>query len=226
VTGPGSSTDRESGLTAAPDSAAAARRLQRFILWGLLVLALVAVTGAALWTRMSAAPPPPVLGQVPDFRLVNRDGRVVTRDDLAGAPWVADFIFTRCRVSCPLMTARLARLGREMGERVPRRVSFTVDPAHDTPEVLARHAASFDAPADWLFLTGEPEALYRLMMEGFKLALEVSPPPGTATPEEPILHSTRIVLVDGAGRIRGYYEAFDEASMERLRRDAALLGRD
>jgi protein SCO1/2 len=190
-----------------------------------LVLALVAVGGAALWTRIAAAPPPPVLGEVPEFRLVNRDGRAVTRADLAGSPWVADFIFTRCAASCPLMTARLARLGRDMGRAAPRRVSFTVDPAHDTPEVLARYAASYEAAPDWLFLTGPAPQLHRLMVEGFKLALDPAPPPGTATPEEPILHSTRIVLVDGQGRIRGYYDAFDEESMARLRRDAALLAR-
>ncbi len=209
-----------SALTAVP----AARRLQRLVVWGVLVLALVAVGGAALWTRIAAAPPP-VLGEVPDFRLVNRDGRIVTRADLAGSPWVADFIFTRCAVSCPLMTARLARLGRDMRRAAPRRVSFTVDPAYDTPDVLARYAASYDAAADWLFLTGPAPQLHRLMVAGFKLALDPAPPPGTATPEEPILHSTRIVLVDGDGRIRGYYDAFDEESIARLRRDAALVRR-
>lgn len=205
--------------------ASAARRLQRLILWGILVLGLVGVSGAALWSRFAAPVPLPVLGEVPDFRLVDRDGSTVTRPDLAGAPWLADFIFTRCAASCPMMTARMARLGREMGEQAPRRVSFTVDPAHDTPEVLARYAGAHGAPPDWLFLTGPAPQLHRLMREGFKLALDPSPPPGTASPEEPILHSTRIVLVDGAARIRGYYDAFDEESMARLRRDAARLGR-
>ena len=202
---------------------APARRLQRALLWAFLVLVLVAVTAAAVWTRATAVPPPPVLGRVPDFRLVNRDGRTVTRADLAGAPWVADFVFTRCRMSCPVMTERLSQLGKDEREAPLRRVSFTVDPAHDTPEVLARYAAEHGAPPSWLFLTGPPAALHRLAREGFKLAVDPAPPPGAATPEEPILHSTRFVLVDGAAQIRGYYDGFDEASMDRLRRDLGAV---
>jgi protein SCO1 len=197
--------------------------LRRWILWAALVAALMVVAGAALFQRLERQVPPPVLGEVPAFALTNRDGRTVTRDDLAGRPWVADFIFTRCAASCPMMTTRMARLGREL-RGAARLVSFTVDPAHDTPEALARYAASFEGPADWLFLTGGEQELHRLSREGFKLAVDPAPPPGAASPEEPILHSTRFVLVDGKDRIRGYYDAFDEESMRTLERDLAALG--
>lgn len=199
--------------------------LRRWLLWAALVAALMVVAGAALFQRLERPVPPPVLGEVPAFSLTNRDGRTVTRADLAGRPWVADFIFTRCAASCPMMTARMARFGRET-KGAARLVSFTVDPAHDTPEALTRYAASFNAPADWLFLTGEAEQLHRLSREGFKLAVDPAPPPGTASPEEPILHSTRFVLVDGKGRIRGYYDAFDKDSMRALEHDLAALGRE
>lgn len=188
--------------------------------------ALLAVVGAALYQRLGRPAPPPVLGEVPAFSLTNRDGRTVTREDLAGGPWIADFIFTRCAASCPMMTMRMARLGRELPAGAARLVSFTVDPAHDTPEALERYAASFKAPASWLFLTGPEEELHRLSRQGFKLAVDPAPPPGTASPEEPILHSTRLVLVDGRGRIRGYYDAFDEEATKRLRQDVAALARE
>ena len=197
---------------------------RRAVLWGLLVLALVAVAGAAVWQILNRPAPPPVLGEVPDFALTNRDGRTVHRADLAGQPWLADFVFTRCAASCPMMTARLARLGKELpaGEQV-RRVSFTVDPVHDTPEVLARYAATFHAPADWLFLTGSEPDLHRLSRAGFKLAIDV--PKGDAgSAVEPILHSTRFVLVDGEGRIRGYYDGEDGEAMGRLVRDLKAIG--
>ncbi len=96
-------------------------------------------------------------------------------------------------------------------------VSFSVDPAHDTPEALQRYAQKLGATDRWLFLTGEREEIRRLSIEGFKLGLDLNPAPGMSN--EPILHSTRFVLVDGEGTIRGYYEAFDEPSMERLERD-------
>ena len=196
---------------------------RRGLLWAFLVAALVAVAAATLIQRMRQPEPLPVYGKLPAFSLVNRDGRTIRLEDLAGAPWVADFIFTRCPASCPMMSARMARLDRSFPRDVDvRLVSVSVDPAYDTPEVLERYARKLQAPERWLFLTGEREDVRRLSIEGFKLGLDMDPPPGMAGPE-PILHSTRFVLVDGEGQIRGYYEAFDEASTEKLRRDLLRL---
>jgi cytochrome oxidase Cu insertion factor (SCO1/SenC/PrrC family) len=197
-------------------------RLPRMLLWGLLVAVLVAVTAWALRTRLSA-PDLPVLGQVPPFSLTDQRGETVTLDDLAGEPWIADFIFTRCTLSCPMMTTRMAELD---DGRVPpevRLVSFSVDPDHDTPEVLADYARAFGASQRWHFLTGPKKEILALAVEGFHLALEPEPPEGTAPPAEPIAHSTRFVLVDGQGRIRGYYDGMTREGVEQLERDTALL---
>lgn len=197
--------------------------LRRGLLWGFLVVALVAVAAATLLQRKRQPEPLPVYGTLPAFSLVNRDGRTIRLEDLAGAPWAADFIFTRCPASCPMMSARMARLERSLPRDLDvLLVSISVDPAHDTPEVLERYAKKYQAPERWLFLTGEREDVRKLSVEGFKLGLDMDPPPGMAGPE-PILHSTRFVLVDGEGQIRGYYEAFDEASTEKLRKDLLRL---
>ena len=197
--------------------------LRRRLLWAFLVAALLAVAAATLIQWLRRPDPLPVYGKLPAFSLANRDGRTIRLEDLAGAPWVADFIFTRCPASCPMMSARMARLERDLPRDVDvLLVSISVDPAYDTPEVLERYAKSFQAPERWLFLTGEREDVRRLSIEGFKLGLDMDPPPGMAGPE-PILHSTRFVLVDGEGQIRGYYEAFDEASTEKLRSDLLRL---
>src|SRR5262249_20240895 len=123
-----------------------------------------------------------------------------------------------------MMTVRMARLGRELPEGGNvRRVSFTVDPGYDTPQVLARYAETFHAPPDWLFLTGPEPHLHRLSRDGFKLAVDIHKgDPGST--QEPILHSTRFVLVDGEGRIRGYYDGEDEEAMAKLRQDLRSLG--
>ena len=202
--------------------------MRRGLLWGLLVVALVLVVAATAIERFRRPEPLPVMWNAPDFKLTNRDGRTVTLKDLKGAPWVADFIFTRCPASCPMMTARLARFNRDLPRNFPvHLVSFSVDPKNDTPAVLQAYAQSFKAPDRWLFLTGDGEQIYRLSKEGFKLAIDNAPPPGaTAAPTptaEPILHSTRIALVDGQGRVRGYYEAFDEESMKKMARDLKAL---
>lgn len=195
--------------------------VRRSLLWGFLVVALLAVGGAAVWQLVTGPAAPPVVGEVPDFTLINRDGQTVRRADLAGAPWVADFIFTRCGASCPMMSLRMARLERSLPEDLGVRfVSFSVDPEHDTPQVLDEYAQSLGAPGRWLFLTGDKAQIYRLSTEGFKLAVDDTTP---VSPDEPILHSTRFVLVDGQGRIRGYYEAFDEPSLERLVKDLRAI---
>jgi protein SCO1/2 len=201
----------------------------RLLLWGLLLAVVVGVSAAAVCQRRQRAARQesfertaalPVLGRVPAFTLTNRDGRVVHPADLAGAPWIADFVFTRCVSSCPLLSARLARLDRvlppELGIRL---VSFSVDPAHDTPAVLERYARSLSASRRWLFLTGRQKAeeQVRRLSLGFKLALE----PGAAT--EAILHSTRFVLVDAAGAIRGTYQALDPEALRRVEADARAL---
>jgi protein SCO1/2 len=195
--------------------------LRRGLIWALLVVALVVVVTATALDRLGRSEPPPVLAPAPAFTLTNRDGRTVRLQDLAGHPWIADFIFTRCPASCPLMTARMARLNRELPDDLAvRLVSISVDPEHDTPQVLQRYAKSFNAPDRWLFLTGGKEEIYQLSRKGFKLGIEIPPPSGPeGPPVEPILHSTRFVLVDGQGRIRGYYDGFDEDSMKKLRRD-------
>jgi protein SCO1/2 len=194
---------------------------RRRLIWGLLVAALVGVTAATVLQRLRRAEPPPMMDPAPTFALTNRDGRAVRSQDLAGKPWIADFIFTRCPASCPLMTARMARLDRELArDREVRLVSITVDPDHDTPAALERYAESYKAPPRWLFLTGGKAEIYRISRQGFKLGIDFPPSSGSGGPAvEPILHSTRFVLVDGLGRIRGYYDGFDEESMKKLRRD-------
>jgi cytochrome oxidase Cu insertion factor (SCO1/SenC/PrrC family) len=112
-------------------------------------------------------------GQVPDFALIERSGRTVTRADLVGKVWVANFIYTQCTETCPTQSAELARLDAEFATAPDfRLVSITVDPAYDTPDVLAGYAKRYGAaPERWLFLIGPKQIIYRLAMEGFKLSV-------------------------------------------------------
>jgi protein SCO1/2 len=221
--------------TAAPPATAATPRPSGRILAlvgaALVAAGVVAVLGGRVLGR---APEPPRMGALPAFRLTERSGRPLSLADLRGRPWVAAFIFTQCGGACPAMTARMARLRRDLSKDVAS-VSFTVDPAHDTPEVLARYAAAFRADEGWHFLTGPQKDLYDLSVGGFKLAaMEV--PAGEQPPTDdrgrwmqaaggdgPFLHSSKFVLVDGEGVIRGYYDSTDEQAMRALVADAAVL---
>ena len=121
-----------------------------------------------------------VFGTLPDFSLIERSGRRVTLGDLRGKVWIANFIYTNCTDTCPLQSARMAKLQDDFsGERDLRLVSITVDPARDTPRVLAEYATRFGADSKrWLFLTGEKEAIYALAQQGFYLSVEEPERPG------------------------------------------------
>ena len=194
------------------------------LVWGGLGVVLLLVVAAGAWSSSRGGAPIDDYGRVPDFELTERSGRVVTRADLAGDFWIANFIFTRCDGVCPLLTSRMAKLSRRLESSDVRFVSFTVDPSHDTPEILRDYAlAAGTAVADprRLFLTGSRDALHRLIGDGFRLNVAESPEPVPVG--ERITHSDRFVLVDPDGVIRGYYHGTDEESIERLVRDLTWM---
>lgn len=201
-------------------------------IWGALALLMVGIAVAAILaprgrtTAPGAVAAPPVLGEAPAFSLTERSGRPLTCADLQGQPWVADFIFTRCTGMCPALSTRMAevrRLAAESGLRV-RFVSFSVDPTHDTPEVLRDYAQHFGAGDDWSFLTGPRDALYELIGNGFHLSVaERAPEAAAADGGELITHSDRFILVDANGQIRGYYHGIDADAAPALLRDLSAL---
>ncbi|HVN85106.1 MAG TPA: SCO family protein [Candidatus Binatia bacterium] len=170
----------------------------------------------------------PVLGTVPPFSLVERSGRTISRDDLGGTIWIADFIFTRCTSVCPLLSERMARVAhalRAAGTASTRLVSFSVDPAHDTPPVLADYADRFHAdPTQWWFVTGDRAALYALISDGFRLSVAQREGSTNANPNDLITHSDRFVLIDGAFQIRAYYHGTDDDTLVQLIDDVEMLG--
>jgi cytochrome oxidase Cu insertion factor (SCO1/SenC/PrrC family) len=162
---------------------------------GMLVLVLAGILGTAMWIRQNLRfdlwnegerqlEGLQVFGTLPDFSLIERGGRRVTLADFRGKVWIASFIYTHCTDTCPLQSARMARLQEDLrAEPDVRLVSITVDPERDTPRVLAEYAARFSADRDrWLFLTGGKMAIYALAQEGFHLP---AADPGEAAPSPP-----------------------------------------
>src|SRR5262249_2886306 len=142
-----------------------------------------------------------------------------TRADLAGKVWIADFIFTNCAGTCPVITGTMRPLQNALPDEV-HLVSFSVDPAPDPPAVLREYVKKSNPNTQRAPLpTGDKTQLYDLSIKGFKLALEDT----GGTDAEPITHSTRLVLVDKQGKIRGYYGGTDEDDMRKLFTDAAAL---
>ena len=102
----------------------------------------------------------PKIKAAPEFTLTKQDGVRLALKELRGKVLAITFIFASCADTCPLLTAKMAgiqdRLGADFGKKIYF-VSITVDPEHDSPEVLTRYAEAHKAnPAGWAFLTGTP----------------------------------------------------------------------
>jgi protein SCO1/2 len=204
-----------------PSAGSSKRPSVPFALLVVLCLVLFAALVHLFLTRGRGGEDLPRLFLVPAFALTSEQGKPVTRADLEGSVWIADFVFTRCGGTCPLMTQKMAGLTAELkGIEAIRFVSFDVDPDRDgVPELAAYAKAAGADPARWSFLRGEKAAIVSLARDGFKLAVV----DGDPKDPEPVLHSTRFVLVDAAGTIRGYYDSADPEAMERLQSDARRL---
>ena len=198
---------------------------------GLTAAALALFGGFVVW-RATRPLPLPVYWPSPEFALVDQDGDTVRRADFGGMVWLASFIFTHCTDFCPRVTQEMEalrdslRAQRLLGRRV-RLVSFSVDPARDTPELLHAYAAKFGAsPAsEWAFLTGTPpDRVLRMIEEGFHLTARLMPAgPADTLAGYQVMHAIRIALIDQQGRVRGTYQATEIEAIQRLRADLHRL---
>lgn len=154
----------------------------------------------------------PIYGKVAPFRLINLNENAVSLDDLLRKVWVVDFIFTSCPGPCPLMTSKMRQLQKVYASNNKIKfVSISIDPENDTPVVLQEYAKKFSADTkQWFFLTGKRAVIESLAQDSFKLAA------GGANPN---LHTTKFVLVDQNGQIRGYYDSQDNEFFNEIRFD-------
>jgi protein SCO1/2 len=176
------------------------------------------VLAAVLLCSCAHVTPLPVMGSIPQFELTSSAGQPFDSHTLDGHIWVANFIYTTCDGPCPMMSHKMKGI-QESTSSTPgvKLVSFTVDPKHDTPEVLAKYSKFFKADdSRWYFLTGEMSRLNDLGLKAFKLN-------GI---NGDLSHSTRFVLVDSKRQIRGFYLSSDDDFPKRLLHDVRQLQAD
>lgn len=145
---------------------------------------------------------------VPHFAYIDQRGQRFTDADLRG-PWIADFVFTRCGSTCPLITARLAQLMHRIPDTEIAFVSFSVDPDHDTPAVLAAWGAQWSSDPRWHLLATDRESLRTTATALHAVA---------AGSGDALFHSDRFTLVVD-GHVRGTYDSGDPRALEKLMAD-------
>lgn len=181
----------------------------------ILSIAILAATGTFNTKELS------VFGEVPDFSLQERNGETITKASFRNKVWVASFVFTHCAGQCPLIMEQVKRVHKALHFKENFRIlSISVDPKRDTPEVLTSYADKLGAdPFKWWFVTGKQNEIQSLIQNGFRL----SAADDGADAGQDVTHSQKLVLIDGFGRIRGYYDANEDSEMKSLLKDAKSL---
>ena len=179
----------------------------------------------------------PVYDEIPSFSLTDQMGRTFTKEALQGKVVLANFIFTNCTAFCPTLTPRMGEIQANLehdgllGNEVLL-LSFSVDPEHDTPEILRSYAERHGANHDgWRFLTGPPEIIQQVITDGLKLAYgrvnednrHTHEDGSIHTHEYDVFHTNRVMLGDKSGRVRAYYDGGADWDMAKVLRDIHQL---
>jgi protein SCO1 len=169
----------------------------------------------------SEARPLPEIAPAPGFTLISQDGAQVSLAKFRGKVVAVTFIFTRCAATCPVLTPMMAlvqdRLAGEFGTKIAF-ASITIDPEHDTPEILKLYAKMYGADvAGWSFLTGPPSVIADLVRRYGVFAAKDA--------NGDIEHTFLTSIIDQRGTIRVQYLGvrFDP---EEFRRDLVSLVKD
>ncbi|MGE0869127.1 MAG: SCO family protein [Kofleriaceae bacterium] len=199
----------------------------RRLLLGLLVILLVAIIPSVVVPTLACRQPPPdlpELGTVPAFTLTDERGQTFTQAALDGNVTIVNFIFTRCDSICPLTSGRMEKIQDKTavaGSEI-KMVSFTVDPAYDTPARMAEFAKRYHAdPTRWRFVTGSAGDLKPLVEGAFWNSMDHDGTTASGAPS--IAHNGHFLLVDANRRIRGTYDSADVRRLDELLRDARYL---
>jgi protein SCO1/2 len=215
------------------------RRISRLagsrLLWVAVIGASVAIPLAKAFTT-KLPPLPAVFRTIPEFTLVNQDGREFGTQQLRGRLWVANFIFTSCRSVCPALTHAMEvvrKRSRNMAGAV-QFVSISVDPRNDTPSVLSAYSQSHHGGGTWNFLTGSIAEVKAVVLDGFGIrsqsqhgrsgdgTTEVLAQHDEAAELLETAHGQQLVLVDQNLNIRGFYNP-DDKGIDKLMLDMGLV---
>jgi len=185
---------------------------RRFIIYGIVAIFLAVTYFIKEFDKDSVLP---LKGTVPEFSFTDSHNETISKNDMMGKVWVADFIFTTCNMACPVMTGNMNLVHKAFKENDGVRiVSISVYPEYDTPEVLTEYASRYNANTDrWHFLTGPEELVKEIIKNGFKIG----------DYEDIIFHSEKFALVDQQGQIRGYYNGMKTEEMTQLKTDIKKL---
>jgi protein SCO1/2 len=143
----------------------------------------------------------PKYGQLGNFEFVSSTAEKLELKKYAGKVLLINFFFTSCQGICPNIMGKMARIHQNYGANQDlQMLSFTVDPETDQLEQLVAYQKKLKVESEhnqtWLFARSNQAELLEFIKNGAKLVGD----------QDPNRHSTRVVLVDQQGIVRGYYD--------------------
>lgn len=166
-----------------------------------------------------------VISKVPLFDFMNQNGEHITNDFYKGKVYVVEFFFTTCPTICPKMNDNMLKIQDIFyGNSNFGIASFSINPTHDTPEILKEYAVSHGATLkNWNFLTGDQTKIYELATRGFTLYAGKN-----SSVEGGFEHSGMFALVDKEGNIRSRYDKYGNpiAFYDGLSLDGVIMLKD
>lgn len=162
--------------------------------------------------------------KVGKFSFQNQDNQTITESDVKGKIYVAEYFFTTCKSICPIMNKQMQRIQKAIkGNSNVKILSFTVDPDVDKVTQMKQYATSHNyVKGQWHFLTGKKEDLYSLARKSF-FVLKPAEAQNLGDAGSDFIHTNNFVLVDGQGRIRGYYDGTNPKEVTTLIADIKRL---
>ncbi|NOR28549.1 MAG: redoxin domain-containing protein [Lutibacter sp.] len=170
------------------------------------------------------------IAKVPSFEFTNQDGKLISNSFYKNKVYVVEFFFTTCPTICPRMNENMVKIQNEFYAFQDFGIaSFSINPKHDTPEVLKQYAKDHGATLNnWNFMTGNQDAIYKLANTGFTLFAGEN-----SDAEGGFEHSGMFALVDKQGNIRSrldefdnpiaFYEGLDPKGVKMIKEDIAIL---
>lgn len=171
-----------------------------------------------------------IVGKAPNFEFVNQHNQTITNKDYEGKVYLVEFFFTTCPTICPIMNRNMVKL-QDIFYGNPNFgiASFTINPEHDTPEVLKQYAEKYKVTnPNWNMLTGEKQKIYDLANKGFNLYTGEN-----TNVNGGFEHSGMFALIDKKGNIRSrkdpfgnpiiYYDGIEDKGISMLKEDIKNL---
>jgi len=161
-----------------------------------------------------------IYNTIPPFSFTNQYGETVTEKIVEGKIYVTDFFFTSCPTICPVMKKEMNKVYKEFkGNPELMILSHTIDPEHDTPQVLNTFAKDLGVEGNqWQFLTGPKENIYAIGQKSYLSAAQED-----KTAEGGFLHSGAFILIDKEKHIRGMYDGTTDEGTQKLMKDIRIL---